>query len=171
MASRDQPQAKSPSIPPDVRAEIIRLSAAPFFVSATKLGERFGISERSVQRIRADHKAGRDDHTPPPRLASLIDDPDVKPIVELCAPWLEGERTPEANAGAAIAFEQFFLRYSGFAYLPQHAREWVSAVFNNERLLLNVPPRHAKSEILTVWLSVFIVAMDRNVQILVLSQT
>lgn len=37
--------------------------------------------------------------------------------------------------------------------------------------LITVPPNHAKSRIFSIWLGVFFLALDRNLQIIVLSQT
>jgi hypothetical protein len=67
-------------------------------------------------------------------------------------------------------FERFFSTFSGRVF-PEHAREWVSVAIEHKRLLLNVPPRHAKSTILTVWFTLYLVCADRNIQILLISQT
>jgi hypothetical protein len=71
---------------------------------------------------------------------------------------------------AVDGFELFFNRFSG-RKLPWHTKEWVRDAFQHRRLLLNVPPRHAKSTVMSVWLPIFLVCANRNVQILIISQT
>jgi hypothetical protein len=68
------------------------------------------------------------------------------------------------------AFERFFNRFSG-RILPDHTKEWVQAALDYTNLLLNVPPRHAKSTIMSVWFPMWLVTRDRDTQILLVSQT
>ena len=155
-------------------------------MSASQLATKFGISARTVQRIR---QAGRNQtHAPEPKgsLQILSGDPEVvavmQPALEWYSSWKQGilQAGPDGTfpyleaqiiAYAVQAFEAFFLRYAGYDYLPEHAREWILEILSGDRLLLNVPPRHAKSEIVTVWLSVWLVCLDRNIQIVIISQT
>ena len=67
-------------------------------------------------------------------------------------------------------FELFFNAFSGRT-LPEHGKEWVQEALTQSNVLLNVPPRHAKSTIITVWFSIWLVARSRDVQILIVSQT
>lgn len=85
----------------------------------------------------------------------------------------------------ASSFQAFFNAYSGKTLSPIH-RKWVEEAVNTERLLVNCPPRHAKSTIFSVWFPIWLIAgahaclMNpadpdafglRNVQILLVSQT
>jgi hypothetical protein len=81
-------------------------------------------------------------------------DPEVRELIE---------PTPDA-------FEGFFNRYSGRTLSPLH-KEWVTQALSAHRVLINCPPRHAKSTIFSVWLPIWLICMDRNVQILICSET
>lgn len=69
------------------------------------------------------------------------------------------------------AFEQFFLAFSPHDYFPKHARSWVEAFLRERNLLLNVPPGHAKSEFFMIWVPTWLICRDRNVQILMVSNS
>lgn len=73
------------------------------------------------------------------------------------------ERTPEG-------FEKFFNRYSGMT-LSQVHKVWVQDALSSSRVLINCPPRHAKSEIFSVWFPIWLVCQDRDIQILLISET
>ena len=79
---------------------------------------------------------------------------DVKPLVEF----------------TAEAFRAFYERYSGYV-LPAHAQGWVQDFIDNQNLMLHVPPGHVKSSIFSTWLPVWLIARNRNEQIIVLSKT
>lgn len=70
----------------------------------------------------------------------------------------------------ADAFEAFFNRYSGLTLTP-FAKDWVAHALDSRHLLLNVPPRHAKSKVLTVWYPLWNIVRNRDVQIVIVSQT
>lgn len=73
---------------------------------------------------------------------------------------------------ATEGFVNFFERFNREDQLiTDHARAWIWASFRHQRLLLNVPPRHAKSTYLSEWVPIFLVCSDRNVQVLIISQT
>ena len=67
------------------------------------------------------------------------------------------------------AFEEFFLEFSPHHYFPEHVRSWVVAFLRERNLMLNVPPRHAKSEFFMIWIPTWLICRDRNVQILLVS--
>lgn len=69
------------------------------------------------------------------------------------------------------AFEEFFVRFSNENYLPAHTRPWIEAFLRERNLLLNVPPRHAKSILFSTWIPIWLICRDRNVQILLVSET
>lgn len=67
------------------------------------------------------------------------------------------------------SFERFFLRFSPHDYMPAHVRSWIGAFLRERNLMLNVPPGHAKSEFFMIWIPVWLICRDRNVQILMVS--
>ena len=73
-------------------------------------------------------------------------------------------QTPEA-------YKAFVDRYWPEEPLPPHAEEWVAAALEHRRLLLNVPPGHAKTSVMAVRFAIWQVACDRNVNVLILSKT
>lgn len=79
----------------------------------------------------------------------------------------EQQRMLEANADG---FELFFNKYSGRKLQPVH-KDWVGRALETKRTLINCPPRHAKSTIFSVWFPLWLIARDRNIQILICSQT
>jgi hypothetical protein len=71
---------------------------------------------------------------------------------------------------AVDAFERFFGEFFGEA-LPDHGRSWVRAALEHKRLLLNVPPRHAKTTIMAKWFVIWQLACDRDTQVILISKT
>lgn len=70
------------------------------------------------------------------------------------------------------AFVRFFERYNLDDYtVPDHVRSWIQAFIDNQCLLLNVPPRHAKSHYFSLWIPLWLICRDRNVQIILVSET
>jgi len=68
---------------------------------------------------------------------------------------------------AFIAFYDFFNHQP----MPEHCREWVYEAFANDLLMLNVPPRHNKSTVFSIWWPVWNIVRDRDCQVLILSET
>lgn len=150
-------------------------------MSASAIGRELSITPRTVHRYRSQIRRHGDGAVEP---KVEVDDFAQEPgwIVQQYRAWDEawhrGELEPDVlnDKGRALiegvvdAFERFFLRYSGYDELFPLHKQWVRDYYTEDRLLLNVPPRHSKSEIMTVWLTVFEVACDRNVQILIISQ-
>lgn len=111
-------------------------------------------SERYLRMVRADNEVTQ------------------KPI-----PKVTMGRTLEAGQDGYIetrftlaGFIAFFERFSGKKF-PEHAYPWVRAFIAQRNVILNVPPRHAKSTIFSVWVPLWLVCIDRNVQILLISET
>ena len=142
-------------------------------MSARQIGQIIDRTERYVRELRA---MGRDlaalderERTALLPKTSATLEPEFKAMVDPY--WAFMEDPSEENTWAVVdGFAAFFDRFSG-RLLPEHAREWVYEAFANRRVLLNVPPRHAKSTVMSVWLPIFLVCCDRNVQILIVSQT
>jgi hypothetical protein len=74
------------------------------------------------------------------------------------------EQSPEA-------FERFYLRFSPFDVLPDHAKEWVRLALANPRMIINTPPGHAKSAILSVWFAAWLICINRDRRIIIVSKT
>lgn len=70
----------------------------------------------------------------------------------------------------ADAFELFFNAYSGLI-LPAHCKRWVEAFVSHRLVTLQVPPRHAKSTIMSVWIPLWLICRDRNVNVIIFSKT
>lgn len=70
----------------------------------------------------------------------------------------------------ADAFEEFFNYFSPHKLSPLHKR-WVQNFIEHRNLLINVPPRHAKSVIFSVWIPIWLLVRNRNEQIILVSKT
>ena len=96
---------------------------------------------------------------------------------------LEGEKALQIVSGDAkykIGFEEFSKEFLDSPIFPHH-RSWIDVLEGKEptwlhpamtyepaspkRLLINVPPEHAKSTVITVNYCVYRIAMDPNVKI------
>jgi hypothetical protein len=114
---------------------------------------------------------------------------DPKFVKELEAARQEGERTLSIVTGDAkykIGFEEFSAEFLDSPIFPHH-RSWIDVLegrtpswlhpamtyepSNSKRLLINVPPEHAKSTVITVNYCVYRIAMDPNVKITIVSKT
>lgn len=101
----------------------------------------------------------------------------------------EGEKTLEIVSGDAkykIGFEEFSKEFLDSPIFPHH-RSWIDVLEGRDpsymhpsfvyepasrnRLLINVPPEHAKSTVITVNYCVYRIAMDPNVKITIVSKT
>ena len=72
------------------------------------------------------------------------------------------------------SFKAFYEKYNPQGYsLPEHCREWIQDFFDPlvYDLMLNVPSRHNKSSIFSHWVPVFLLAYNRDLKILVGSET
>ena len=111
-------------------------------------------SARYLRMVKADHEAT------------------VKPVASVT----QGRTLRPGDDGYAETrftvdgFTAFFNRYSGKT-LPAHALPWIRAFVEERNVILNVPPRHAKSVIFSIWVPVWLVCIDRNVQVLLISET
>lgn len=184
---------RKPAARESMLQEVMRLSMPPYSMSAARIAEHLGVSVRTVMRYRA---IGRDPRKGVPDPKGLDELGEAAAYVAPLHRWLECKRLypdalqalrdereadgvlgeqvtalAEALEAATDAFAAFYRRFQGRYELPHHAREWVRAVLLYDRLLLNVPPRHAKTTIISVWYPVWRIAADRNIQILIISQT
>ena len=101
----------------------------------------------------------------------------------------EGEKVLSITTGDAkfkIGFEEFSKEFLDSPIFPHH-RSWIDILEGREpsythpsmvyepasakRLLLNVPPEHAKSTVITVNYCVYRIAMDPNIKITIVSKT
>ena len=114
---------------------------------------------------------------------------DPKFVKDLERAKQEGERTLSIVTGDAkykIGFEEFSEEFLDSPIFPHH-RSWIDVLegrepswthpsmtyekSNPKRLLINVPPEHAKSTVITVNYCVYRIAMDPNVKITIVSKT
>jgi hypothetical protein len=115
--------------------------------------------ETSMRFLREVKRAGRLDGTGRVKI-----EPNAVPKEKLDEEYAAMlEWTPEA-------FISFYNRFCDKP-MPDHCREWVSEAFNSELLLLNVPPRHNKSTLFSVWWTVWNLVRDRDFQMLIVSLT
>lgn len=85
-----------------------------------------------------------------------------------------GDTAPHRLVEPAVkAFESFFNEFTNqnLGGLPAHARAWVTAALTHPRLLLNVPPRHAKTTIMAIWFTLWQFCISRNTQVIIVSKT
>lgn len=88
-------------------------------------------------------------------------------------PELKKELTPELEKMmefTADGFKLFFEHYSDYE-LSDLGYEIVQNFIAHRNLMVNVPPRHAKSTIVSVWLVIWLLTRDRNEQIILVSKT
>lgn len=80
---------------------------------------------------------------------------------------------PEYRAMLEWSPEAFISFYNRFCDkpMPEHNEEWVHEAFASDLLMLNVPPRHNKSSLFSIWWPVWNIVRDRNCQILIVSET
>ena len=114
---------------------------------------------------------------------------DARFVKDLEAARQEGERTLSIVTGDAkykIGFEEFSEEFLDSPIFPHH-QSWIDVLEGREpshthpamtyepssskRLLINVPPEHAKSTVITVNYCVYRIAMDPNVKITIVSKT
>jgi len=69
------------------------------------------------------------------------------------------------------SFEAFVREFSPYGDFPEHKRSWMQAFLDERRLLLNVPPGHGKSELFMIWVPIWLICRDRDVQILLVSNS
>lgn len=71
---------------------------------------------------------------------------------------------------SAEGFKKFFEFFSGYT-LSDFGFEMVQEFIATYNLMVNVPPRHAKSFIMAVWVPIWLLCRNRNEQIIVVSKT
>jgi hypothetical protein len=69
------------------------------------------------------------------------------------------------------AFQAFCEEFSEYDTMPQHQRLWAQAFIDNPNVMLNVPPRHGKSWVFSIWLPIWLLCRNRDEQILIVSKT
>lgn len=68
------------------------------------------------------------------------------------------------------AFKAFYEEFSG-QDLPDHCLQWVQEFIDHRNLMLNVPPRHMKSTIFSCWVPIWLLTINRDEQIIIVSKT
>ena len=72
------------------------------------------------------------------------------------------ERDEKLVQSAVTAYELFFNTYSDLGGHFLTGAGWVEAALRHKRLLLNVPPRHAKTTLMSKWFVIWQLACDRE---------
>ena len=122
--------------------------------SAAQTASKLGVSKRHVFLLWAEKESEVEVRVIQPPLSREDMEPEALAMLEF----------------TADGFERFFNAFSNRTLQPVHKR-WVDIAISNKRLLINCPPRHAKSTIFSVWFPLWLIAVDRDVQILICSQT
>ena len=94
--------------------------------------------------------------------------------------------TETLGGGTKVDFATFSREFLNSEVFPHH-KSWIDVLENREpswlhesmtyepanrrRLMINVPPEHAKSTVLTVNYATYRIAMDPNIRIVIVSQT
>ena len=186
-AERAKVEARLANEPYLTKAQLRGIEAIRLFESGftnADIGRVLGVTERQVRKIRADAEARSTDGPDP---IDGKDHPWTAPWRRWEAHYLECEEAwddafhgtcshgVDIQAAVDAAVEGFVLFYDALNReghtFAGHAKGWLWAAFRHIRLLLNVPPRHAKSMYLSEWLPIFLVAADRAAQVLIISQT
>lgn len=115
------------------------------------VAKALNVSERRIRQLKAQYAT------------ETIFIPNVKTLEKV---------RPEFAPFTAEAFAGFFEFYNEDEYkVPPHVKGWLQAFIDNRNLLLNVPPRHAKSHYFSLWIPLWLICRDRNVQIILVSET
>lgn len=122
-------------------------------LNQTEIAARIGVRRETVNRWFNGGESHPQEVRPEPKPLDKLPE-DVRAMLE---------DTPEA-------FEAFFNRYSGLRLKP-HSKSFIQAAWGKKRVVVNVPPGHAKSTIFSVWLPIWLVCRNRDLRIIVLSQT
>jgi len=72
------------------------------------------------------------------------------------------------------AYEAFFNRFAAPMKVYPHHRSVIEELFRkpvSRRLLVNFPPRHGKTRLLTIWFAIWLLCRNRNTTILQISKT
>ncbi len=137
---------------------------APMVVKLTEAGwtrkdiaEKLGCSVQTVWRIRERYKAGTGDVLMV--VPAAKDQSKLPPEVVECLDYsIEG-------------FERFYNRYNTEYGLPPHARRFAEMAIGRKQVIVNVPPGHMKSSVFSIWMPIWLIASNRDIQILLVSKT
>ena len=150
--NRAQARAGSARIPDSAWApEIEHLTNLGF--TNSQIAKAVQLSDRRVREIKQFATAGGTIIVPDFVPQDSLPD-EVRPMLEF----------------TAAGFKLFYERFSGYS-LPDHCYRWVHEFCTNRNLMLNVPPRHMKSSIFSLWVPIWLLCRDRNERILLVSLT
>jgi hypothetical protein len=138
--------------PEDWYPELERLSDNG--LSNTEIAIITNLSTRRIQQIRAsDGLEAWNNVVQPPKERAAID-PKWDHMLE---------RNPDA-------FKAFFEHFSTLT-LSTLGYEMITDALGFSNCMINVPPRHAKTMIIAVWLPIWLLVLDRNEQVIIVSDT
>jgi len=138
----------------DLVVEVHRLMEQPYQWPIDLIAQALGLTTRRIRQV-------------------LKEQADIE--ARATAPTSIEEKYRRMLDWSVDAFETFFNTFSYEGQrkggMPRHVRPWIAAFLRERNLLLNVPPRHAKSIFFMVWLPIWLICRDRNVQVLLVSKT
>src|SRR3990172_7810553 len=138
----------------DLVVEVHRLMEQPYQWPIDLIAQALGLTTRRIRQV-------------------LKEEADIE--ARATAPSSIEEKYRRMLDWSVDAFETFFNTFSYEGQrkggMPRHVRPWIAAFLRERNLLLNVPPRHAKSIFFMVWLPIWLICRDRNVQVLLVSCT
>jgi len=117
-----------------------------------QIAEAISLSDRRIQQIRAAGRMNWSGQFAPAKSKKAIP-PEFLPMMEF----------------TADAFKLFFEYFTGLV-LSDFAYEMVEEFIKHRNTMVNVPPRHAKSTIMAVWVPIWLLTIDRNEQIIIVSK-
>lgn len=73
----------------------------------------------------------------------------------------------------ADMFEAFYNEFADDRVKPllQSHKQWVADFLASDNLMINIPPRHGKTQIFSQWLPLWLIVMERNIEIILVSKS
>jgi hypothetical protein len=126
----------------------------------TEMAERLDLSVRWVEKLLQMKREGL-------HKGSYVFVPDPDGEVRI------SDEAAEYLAWDPAAYEEFFNRFAKPLKVYAHHRSVLEELFarGTRRLLVNFPPRHGKTRLLTIWFCIWLLCRNRNTTILQLSRT
>lgn len=128
-------------------------------LSRREIAAKLKCSETTVSRVRREFKA---------TIAS-----GATLVLEIAPPKKREELSQEVVAcleDTADGFERFYNRYNSEYRLAGHMKAFVAAAIGQDQCVINVPPGHAKSTTFSIWLPIWEICKNPDIQILSLSK-
>jgi hypothetical protein len=140
-------------------------------ISPTKIAQVLRLYDEGASLSQIERRTGVSRRTARKYLEQRTGAADLR-VLELPTAIPRNKLSPQALAmlePSVEAFKAFFDRFSSWELAP-HSEEFVRQALTSRRVLLNVPPRHAKSRIFSIWLPIWELTRERDTRILVVSK-